>query len=232
MSEARLNICRTRDIPFPTYYVKAIQTEFAAVAYDEERAQEFKGHWREKSFGVGADVPLDLEIGTGNGYFFAHRAVAEPSRCLLGLEIKFKPLIQSIRRALNAGSKNARIARFHAALLDVIIADGELNHVFVHHPDPWSKRNKQKRRLMNRDFLMCLLRKQRPGSFLDFKTDSHDYFIWACEEIKNTSYVVERFSEDLHNSEWSSENFVTQFERIFISKGQPIYYLRARVPGN
>jgi len=227
MSEASLNLRKTREIPRPTYYVQALQGEFSEFAYDEERALAMKGAWREKAFIQPQAAPLDLEIGTGNGYFFAHQAEAQPQRLLLGLEIKFKPLIQTIRRALFRGCKNARVARFHAGLLDLIFADQELDNVYVHHPDPWTKRRRHKHRLLSSEFLMQLRLKQKPGAFIDFKTDSRDYFFWAVEQFKNTPYFVERYSEDLHNSEWCSENFVTHFEKIYATKGQPIYYLRA-----
>ncbi len=229
MSEARINITKTRDITTPTYYVQAIQTEFKDFAYDEDRAVELRGHWRKKSFGVDdGNWPLDLEIGTGNGFFFAHRAQAEPGRLLVGLELKFKPLIQSIRRALKAGAANARIARYHANFLENLFSPGEINHVFVHHPDPWTKRSTQKHRLLKAEYLIKLHGLQKADCFVDFKTDSREYFFWALEQFKQTPYIFERYSENLHSSEWSGENFTTFFERMFLEKGQPIFYLRVR----
>jgi len=230
MAEARLNISKTRDIKMPTYYVTALQTEYADFAYNEERAETFRGEWREKSFQAEAAVPMDLEIGTGNGYFFSHRAQTQPERLIVGIEIKYKPLIQSIRRPLRQGLRNMRMVRYHARFVANLFAPGELDHIFVHHPDPWTRRRSQKHRLLRRETLQTFFSLQKPLSFLEFKTDSHDYFQWAVEEFKASNYVVERYTEDLHNSEWSGENFTTQFERIFIAKGQPIYYLRALRP--
>ncbi len=238
MFHSRLNIVKTREIRRPTYYVEAINKEYRDFALDEERAETFRGEWREKVFAnapmaIGVttikDMPLDLEIGTGHGLFFAHRAHQEPQRLLLGLEIKFKPLIQAIRRALKQGSTNARIARYDARVIGNLFAPGELDHVFIHHPDPWTKRSTHKHRLLQSEFLLRLSQLQRSGSFVDFKTDSGDYFFWAAEQFKNSPYKIERYSEDLHRSEWSDENFTTQFEKFYIDQGQPIYYLRATV---
>jgi len=134
MLEARLNLRKTKEIPNPTYYVEALTGKYANFAYTEDKAQEFKGFWRERAFSAAAAHPFDLEIGTGSGNFFAHRAKQHPERLLLGLEIKFKPLIQTIRRALAAGCQNARVARFHARHIDLLFENGELNHVFIHHP--------------------------------------------------------------------------------------------------
>jgi tRNA (guanine-N7-)-methyltransferase len=228
MVEARLNLTKTRDIKKPTYYVTALRSEYTEYAYDEERAELYRGEWRKKSFVAHEEhIPLDLEIGTGNGYFFSHRAEKEPQRLLVGIEIKFKPLIQTIRRALNLGLKNVRVLRYNAKLVENLFMPGEINNIFVHHPDPWTRRRAQKHRLLRREYLNKLHTLQRPQSYLEFKTDSADYFFWAVEEFKNSNYKIERYTEDLHNSEWSGENFTTHFERIFLAKGQSIYYLRA-----
>lgn len=227
MQQARNNMIKTREISNPTYYVNALNGEFSEYAFNEERAENFKGKWRESAFGATSLASLDVEIGTGNGYFFTHQSAKFPERLLLGVEIKFKPLIQSIRRALQQNIKNARIARFNAGFLQNIFLPQEIDNVFIHHPDPWNKKSKYKRRLMNRSFLEMLYSLQKEGSFLEFKTDSRDYFFWAAEEFKNSPYKIQRYTEDLHNSIWREENFITHFEKIYLEKGQPIYYLRA-----
>ncbi len=204
----------------------ALLDEYSQWAFDEERAPGFRGQWRKTVFEAADKAPLDLEIGTGNGLHFSHRALQVPERNIVGLEIKFKPLIQSIRRARNGGAVNARMVRYHARLVNDLFAEGELNNVYIHHPDPWTKRSKHKHRLMQVDFLHTLYKLQRPGSFVDFKTDSHEYFLWALREIKASPYTLERCTEDLHQSQWAGENFITQFERLFIQQGIRINYAR------
>ncbi len=218
------------EIKNPTYYVQALHGEYSQWAYAEQKAANMKGHWRESAFGDTAEIPIDLEIGTGNGFFFAHRAAQFRNRRLVGIEIKFKPLIQSIRRALANNCQNARVVRYHAARIDELFAQSEINDIFVHHPDPWEHPRKHKRRLLNHDYLNKLFNLQLTGSVLEFKTDSKDYFVWAKKEIEMTPYRLERYTEDLHGSEWASENFVTHFESIFIKKGLPIYYMRLMRP--
>lgn len=231
MSEARVQIAKSRNIPNPHAYVKYLLEDFSTWAFDEERAVEFKGRWRELVFTVAPSAPLDLEIGTGNGYFFAHHALQNPDRAYVGLEIKFKPLIQSIRRALNAGAKNARMARYPGQHVDELFADGELNDVYIHHPDPWENPRRFKHRLVQTDFLNRLSRLQAPGSKVEFKTDSRNYFLWATEQIKKSPYEIERYTLDLHQSEWAAEQpLLTSFERIFVQKQIPINYLWLRRP--
>lgn len=226
----RPRLALTRNLRRPTEYVTMMNGEFADWAFNEERAVEFRGSWRKEVFGVADSHPLDLEIGTGNGYHFAHLACSNPERALLGIELKFKPLIQSIRRTLRGGAKNARIMRYDASLLQNLFAEGELNNVYIHHPDPWLKQRQWKHRLIQEEFLLVLWRLMRPGSFVDFKTDSADYYVWALERFKASPFQVVRETSDLHRSEWQKENFVTQFERIFLAQGLPIHYARLLKP--
>ncbi|MES3039322.1 MAG: tRNA (guanosine(46)-N7)-methyltransferase TrmB [Bdellovibrionota bacterium] len=196
------------------------------MAFNEERAPLLKGFWREKVFNAPDSRPMDLEIGTGNGTYFAHQALACPERLLIGIEIKYKPLIQSIRRALKGGATNAAICRFHALNISELFAQGELNNIFIHFPDPWTTPRKPKNRFVCANVLNQLYEMQKPGSFINFKTDSREYFEWSLEEIKQTKYELVGLTWDLHHTMWNEGNYITQFEGIFLRQSMPIHFVR------
>jgi tRNA (guanine-N7-)-methyltransferase len=221
---AQLRVSRTRDIPVPNEYILALQGEYSPWSFDEERTPGFRGRWRQDAFGVDPGRPLDVEIGTGNGLHFAHLAQRAAQRCVLGFELRYKPLIQSIRRALRAGCQNARISRYNAYLLPELFEPGEINDVYIFFPDPWEKGRKHKHRLIQDEFLARLFERQRPGSRLFFKTDSQGYFEWALRRFERSAYQVELATTDLHRMSPPLENFVTQFESIFLRQGLPIGY--------
>jgi tRNA (guanine-N7-)-methyltransferase len=219
-------INKTSQLPRPNEYTLALENELKEFAFSEERAPGNRGQWR-NVIGVDAEIPLDLEVGTGNGLFFAHHAShSKDHRALIGLELKYKPLVQSIRRAQRAGCQNVAITRYHAFNLDEIFEPGEINNVYIHFPDPWTSPKKPKNRLTNAWFLNMIYKHQTPGSFLNFKTDSRGMFEWSLEEIKKTPYKVEFQTFDLHNSDWKNQNFTTGFEKIFISQGIQINFIR------
>lgn len=227
MITTSLRLKRTSNITNPTSYIQALNGEFAEYAFNEERAPQFRGVWRQLAFGREVTTPLDLEIGTGNGFFFAHQAAKEPNRLLVGIEIKFKPLIQSIRRVVRMGGTNARIARYDAGRVQDLFAPEELDNVFIHFPDPWERKRRQhKNRLIQPEFLVELHKLQKPGSWLEFKTDSRDYFDWAVECFRGSPYQFTGLTYDLHQSEFAPLNFVTHFENIFLRKKQPIHWAR------
>lgn len=222
----RLNL--TRLLPKPNAYALAMDNEYRDYAFNEERAPLNKGQWRTQVFRCDQSEPMDLEVGTGAGLHFANRALLHPERKLVGLEIKYKPLIQSISRAQRSGLRNTAICRYHAFNLQQLFAEEELNHVFIHFPDPWVAPRKPKNRVVNRHILQDIYRMQRAGSFLEFKTDSREYFLWALDEIKLSPYKIEFQTLDLYNEggDYFKQNFQTTFEKIFVRQNIEINYIR------
>lgn len=229
----RPEINLTRTLPIQTEYSLALENEYKDIAFSEERAPANKNKWRQQVFKVSEEFPMDVEIGTGAGHHFAHWVQKHPERALVGLELKYKPLIQTIRRAKVAGSKNAAVCRFHAFNLDLLFDVAEVNNVFIHFPDPWTSPYKPKNRVVNRIILDLIYNMQRPGSFLEFKTDSREYFLWALNEIKASRYRIEFQTLNLYGetdsavgARYLQENFATGFEKIFTKQGIEINYIR------
>ncbi len=220
-----MKFSRTSAIPNPNIYVKMLP-EYKGLIYAEDEAALLKSNW--KSIFKNPERPLDLEIGCGNGFFFEHIVQKHPERNFLGIELKYKPLVQTIRRIKKLNLENGRGIRFHAKFIGDLLGEGEIDNVFIHFPDPWPKHKHAKNRLVNSEFLNKLFKIQKPGSWIDFKTDSESYFDFVNIEVKKSPYEVIRYTRDLHRSEWSSENFQTAFEKIFTRKSQPTYYMRLR----
>ncbi|WP_413576728.1 tRNA (guanine(46)-N(7))-methyltransferase TrmB [Bdellovibrio sp. HCB290] len=227
-TKRRINV--TTDLPHQTDYTLALNGEYSHIAFDEMRVLANKGKWRSDVFKVDANLPMDLEVGTGNGTHFAHYAQKNPNRMVVGLELKYKPLIQTIRRADKAGCRNAAVARFHAFNLTDIFEPGEIDNVFIHFPDPWTSPKKPKNRFVQKLNLDLLFDLQKPGSIIEFKTDSLVYFDWAMDEIRQSKYNILFETRDLHNSPIKAENFETAFEKIFLREGILINFVRLQKP--
>ncbi len=200
--------------------------EFAGWVFGEREAVTFKGNWNSQ-FG-NPSLPLDLEIGCGNGFFFEHQVRTNQNRNLLGIEIKYKPLVQSVRRVAKLGLHNGRGLRLHAEKIGGVFRENELNNIFIFFPDPWPKRRQKKHRLLKREFWNLLASLQKRDSDIWFKTDSQDYFDFVCEELKGLPFEQLEYSRDLHKSPYAEANFLTAFEKIFSRQGLPIYHLKLK----
>ena len=222
----RINL--TRLLPRQNAYTLALDNEYRDYAFNEERAPLNKGKWRTEVFKKDSDVPMDVEIGTGAGMHFANRALRYPDRYLVGLELKYKPLIQSIRRAQATGLRNSAICRYHAFNIDLLFDRNEVNNIFIHFPDPWVTPRKPKNRVVNRQILSELYEMQRAGSYLEFKTDSREYFLWSLDEIKETPYKIEYQTLNLYQNGgiYFEQNYQTTFEKIFVRQGIEINYIK------
>ena len=219
---------KTKELLNPNPYAVMLMTTFGEKAFDENEGVKFKGKWRKDVFLKPEEYKIDLEIGTGNGYHFAHRASHDPDRGILGIEVKYKPLIQTIKRAVSSGAKeNAYVIRYDAAKVSELFEKEELNNVYIYHPDPWPKKRQWKHRLIQEGFLKDLHRLMRSNTFVEFKTDDELYYDWALDAFKDSDFQINFQTHDLHNSKMAEKNFITHFESIFLKKGQPIFYLKA-----
>ncbi|MCS6838756.1 MAG: tRNA (guanine-N7)-methyltransferase, partial [Bdellovibrionaceae bacterium] len=217
---------KAREVRHHNAYTLALINEYAGWAFDEEQAFCLQGKWR-SLWSEGSHFPLDLEIGTGNGTHFAHRALTFPQRLIVGIELKFKPLIQTIRRTRRLGCNNARVARLHAFNLDLAFAPNEIDDVFCFFPDPWVSPRKPHHRILNPRVIDILSHLQKPKCRIYFKTDSREAFEWSLHHLRNSRYQLVYVTYDLHQTPLMQNNFITQFESIFLKKQLPICYLEA-----
>lgn len=195
-------------------------------AYTEEEAQSLKDQWGEMTEG-----PIHLEIGTGNGFHFEHYAEAHPQALVVGLEIKYKELVQTIRRARRVSLENVRMIKADAKGLGEIFQPKSLEKVMIQFPDPWPKRRHHKNRLLRTDFFNQLHDLIEDHGVIEFKTDHYGYFQWALKESQKSPWLLAHYTEDLHQSYLAKDNFVTHFESLFLKKGQPIYAFHLKKKG-
>ena len=169
-----------------------------------------------------------MEIGPGNGKHFAKLCFKHPTNCFLAIELKYKPLIQTIKRTRKNNSQNGRVIRYNAGCIAKIFKKEELNNIYIHFPDPWLKKRKSKKhQLIKESFCKTIYNLQKPQSFLEFKTDSEDYFLQSLRLFKKTGYKIHKYNLDLHKEQEMNKHFtenLSQFELLFVQKKIPIKY--------
>lgn len=230
---AQVHLNQTKTISNPTEYVSALLNECADWAFNKEEALPFKGYWREKVFNTGRDTFLNLEIGPGNGLHFSSICQKHPEQMFLAVELKYKPLIQTIRRLKKQGLTNGRGLRYNATLLDHLFKPLELNNVYIHFPDPWPKKRQQKHRLLTKIFAKKIHALQRSGSFLEIKTDDQSYLLEAKHIFSKTGYTLKKYTSDLHQDSQMNKNLfqdLSQFELLFVKKNIPVGFLLLKKP--
>lgn len=97
----------------------------------------------------------------------------------VGIDWKVKSLNEGASRVAAMGLKNVVLLRGRAQDLRQIFADGEVDEVWVFHPEPCDEPNQLKNRLIAEPFLGDVHAVLRPGGALVIKTDHPGYYQWV-----------------------------------------------------
>ena len=181
--------------------------------------------------GIPDAAPVVLEIGFGNGDFLVHLAESHPDWWLVGVEIYLPGVAKAVGRLDDAGViERCRISQLPAQyVLTQQIAAGQLDGIYINHPDPWPKARHHKRRLIQKDFAALMVTRLKPGGFISLATDKPDLAEWmrdildATPGLTNTAGVGGFIERDPSRPE-------TKFEQRGINSGRPsqfLYYLRS-----
>jgi tRNA (guanine-N7-)-methyltransferase len=124
-----------------------------------------------------------LEIGFGGGEHMAAQAALRPGILSLGAEPFLNGAASALRHIDEAALTNVRLHVGDARELIAALPDASLDRVFILFPDPWPKLRHHKRRLVQPDFVLDIVRVLKPGGRLRFATDWADYADWALERF-------------------------------------------------
>ncbi len=202
--------------------------EFRPYTVLAEESAGFRGRWREE-IGLAPDADLLLEIGPGNGFFFAE--ICARFAGIVGVEIRFKRVWLTANKARLAGHSNFRMVHHHSGYLGDLFAPGELSGVFINHPDPWPKDRHHKHRLLQPELADLLAEKLEPGGEVWVQSDFTPYGPLAQQVFGRAPFTPLAFTADLHTSGllesppdvrfWAAD-VETNYERKSIAKGETI----------
>ena len=192
----------------------------AACDYVIHNPQECRGKWHEV---FGNDCPIRIEIGMGKGRFIMDLARMNPQINYVGIEKYFSVLIRGIQKLEADPLPNLYFIRMEAEEITSVFAQGEADRIYLNFSDPWPKDRHAKRRLPSREFLRRYDEILVADGVIEFKTDNHDLFQFALEELEPAGWKILQMTEDLHhNAQMMEGNVMTEYEERFSSKGNPI----------
>ena len=165
-------------------------------------------------------TPLYLEIGAGKGGFAVGMVKQHTDVSYLAMERVGDCVVLAAERAKTEGvADRLRFITETADNLTRILAPGTVDAIFLNFSDPWSKKGYAKRRLTHRRYLAVYMSLLKDGGILRFKTDNVGLFDFSLEEIEAVGLKPVKLTRDLHASEWSACNVVTEYEANFSSQG-------------
>ncbi|MCD5385052.1 tRNA (guanosine(46)-N7)-methyltransferase TrmB [Candidatus Gracilibacteria bacterium] len=203
-----------KNLPDNPYKIK-VENHDKIMAFEKDFFEIYKGKWN-KYFGN--NNPVYLEIGTGMGNFFSKESSRKLDKNFIGIELKYKRLYNTAEKSIELGAKNFILLKTFAQNIDKIFGKEEIDKIYVYFPDPWGKKDRQKKhRLFQEKFIRDLYEKTKIGGKLIFKTDHLEYFDTTISLFKEIGlWKINILS---HDYESELENFetkeMTEFEHIF-----------------
>jgi tRNA (guanine-N7-)-methyltransferase len=180
----------------------------------------------------GRRAPRTMEIGFGNGEHLLARAVAEPQRDFLGVEVHRSGVGQLLNAAAAARLRNLRVACHDAIeVLQAQIAPQALDEVQILFPDPWPKARHHKRRLIQPAFVELLATRLTAGGRLLLATDWLPYAEHMRLVIDECAHFAGLDAGDATAGVAAERRAQTRFERRGLRLGHEVSELRyCRLP--
>lgn len=183
--------------------------------YDSEIILSTKGNWSKNLFKNTNE--LYLEIGSGSANFTSTLANLNPNNNYLGVEIRFKRLIQAAKKAEKLNLKNLVFLKKMVNRLTEFIGENELSGLYINFPDPWE--GEEHKRILSEKLLEDLDIVLKKNGKIFFKTDHLNYYLDTLELIKNSNnYDIVYNTDDLYSTNLVEHNIKTEFEHLFLSK--------------
>lgn len=193
----------------------------AASDYVIHEPQQYRGNWTEI---FGNENPVRIEIGMGKGRFIMDLARMNPDINYVGIEKYSSVLLRGIQKMEAEPLPNLYFIRMEAEEITQVFGREEVDRIYLNFSDPWPKDRHAKRRLPSREFLHRYDEILRKDGVIEFKTDNHDLFRFALDELEPAGWHLNQVTEDLHHDEEMMRgNVMTEYEEKFSSLGNPIY---------
>lgn len=145
---------------------------------------EGRAHAVQRPAHLPADAPCDVELGCADAKFSLDLGRREPSRFVVGLEIRERVAGWAQRDADDAGLANVRITYCNMNVdLDRVLPERSVDRFHVLFPDPWFKPRHHKRRVIEPALLQVIATRLRPGGELHFASDVYEVALEAMYEV-------------------------------------------------
>ena len=164
-----------------------------------------------------------LEIGMGMGDFIIESATLNPDLMYIGLEKDRTCVGRVIRKLKELNINNVKVLLADAALLQDLVKEKSVKHIYLHFSDPWPKKHHHKRRLTYPSFLSLYEKILKDDGYITFKTDNDLLFEDSLLYVESSNFKI--IDKNINYHSIKREEPMTAYERKFVESGVPIKYM-------
>lgn len=205
---------------------------FSEFVFADAEATRVCGRWRElfgQRIGDRFDGRVILEIGCFDARFLSTIAAAHSGTAFVGLDWKCKPLCDGADRIVEQSIRNVALLRARAQDIARLFSPGELDEIWIFHPEPCAEPRQRKNRLLAAPFICDARRALSEGGSIHLKTDHREYYESTLATISDPAFHSPDFWNDpaalARTRDRAFAGHVTVYEQRFLKKKQPIYYV-------
>lgn len=181
--------------------------------------EEMKGKWRE----ICHRDCLHVEIGTGKGDYWIQMAKIDEKSGWIGIEKNESVAGLAVRKATGSEpGENMKFIYGDADAIDTWFDEKEIDVIHLNFSDPWPKKRASKRRLSHKNFLDKYKFILKDDGEIRMKTDNSSLFEFSLLQFEECGWKLIDVSVDFRR-ETHDEDAISEYERKFMEKGQPIY---------
>lgn len=130
-------------------------------------------------------VPVEVELGSAEAVFLMDRAVEEPARQFVGIEIRRDVAAASNLESQRRGLDNVRSVFANLSVdLPRLFAPGSVHRFHLNFPDPWFKSRQHKRRVMSSSLVEDLHALLSPDGEVHVASDIFEIALEAMAELE------------------------------------------------
>lgn len=209
---------------------KWAQPELDACRYFIKEPKSYFGKWKEF---FNNDNDIELEVGCGKCSFVAQKALQNPDKNFIAVDIKSDMLgvgrrnIEKLFAENKKQVKNIALVAFNVENIEQLVSkEDNIKQMYINFCNPWPREKHKKRRLTHTTKLSKYRTFLNDGAQIHFKTDNDELFEESLEYFKESGFEIFYKTYDLHNSD-VKDNIVTEHETMFSNEGIKIKHLKA-----
>ncbi len=203
--------------------------------------EKCKGKRRSDYFGN--NNPIVLELACGRGEYTVGLSQIYPNKNFIWVDIKgermmmgirnYKLWIENFRWEYNWGFKIQNLESPNIAFLRTIIHhidrffdEGEIDEIWIVHPDPRSKWHDERRRITSPRFLAMYAKILKSDGILRLKTDDDGMFEYSSEQFNQFGFHYIDSTRDLDQSPLAAHHhdIETHYGKLFKEEWRTIKY--------
>ena len=174
----------------------------------------------------GNDNPVMLEIGCGKGGFAFKIAEKYPEINFIAVEKISNVIIEACEKADREKPKNLRFMNVAAENLLYYLSEHSISVIFLNFSCPYPKYTYRNRRLTYFRYLDIYKKLLIKGGEIRLKTDNRSFFEFSLQSLSENGFILKNITLDLHAGDLT-DNIETEYEKMFVAEGKPIYKLEA-----